>query len=182
MFSKSFFSKPLPVVLAILIIGISIVNALANYLFLYWRIGWLDMPMHFLGGAWVGAMGIWWYFYSDKRGARGNALMYTAPEPACIDKQSRNKEFNTPYFGEKPKLRTQTFLLFFTVSFLSVLAIGLLWEVFEYGLDIIFPTGRPYDIADTASDLMFDIVGGVCATLIFYGSRFFKKDDSMGST
>ncbi len=37
------------------------VNALAGMFSWYWRIPWFDMPMHFLGGLWVGSVALWFY-------------------------------------------------------------------------------------------------------------------------
>ncbi len=45
-----------------LVLFISIVNALATVFSWYWRIPWLDMPMHFLGGFWVSSVAMWWFY------------------------------------------------------------------------------------------------------------------------
>ncbi|MCK5027083.1 MAG: hypothetical protein KAS07_01555 [Candidatus Pacebacteria bacterium] len=49
-----------------LIVCILIVNMLALQYHLYWRIFWLDIPMHFLGGFWLGFGALWLYFLSGK--------------------------------------------------------------------------------------------------------------------
>jgi len=57
------------------------------------------------------------------------------------------------------------------LSFVVVLVIGVLWEIFEFSLDtfIIF---QPNDISDTISDLGADIAGGMFACLcIIYKLR-----------
>jgi hypothetical protein len=56
--------KQFPNFLIFLIIFIAITNGLANMFSWYWRIPWFDMPMHFLGGLWVGLVALWLYFYS----------------------------------------------------------------------------------------------------------------------
>lgn len=56
-----------------------------------------------------------------------------------------------------------TFYLFnpkspWLLAFLSVLVIGILWEVFEFSLDA-FITLRVWDSVDTLGDLFFDLLG-----------------------
>lgn len=55
-----------PKVLLFFIIMIGVANALAEYFFLYWRLPWLDVPMHFLGGIWIGLTVLWLYYLSAK--------------------------------------------------------------------------------------------------------------------
>lgn len=38
-----------------------IVHAVFTHFYLYWRLRWIDMPMHFLGGLWLGLAGIYIY-------------------------------------------------------------------------------------------------------------------------
>lgn len=42
-----------------LIWGIACLHVGAEYFHLYWRYRWLDIPMHFLGGVWLGMLGVW---------------------------------------------------------------------------------------------------------------------------
>jgi hypothetical protein len=72
--------SPLPLLIGALGIIIFSSNAVALAYYLYWRIPWLDIPMHFLGGLWVGLSILWLYYESgyihlpkDKRG-RGSVL------------------------------------------------------------------------------------------------------------
>jgi len=58
--------KTFPLSLFFLVLFIAIVNGLANEFFLYWRLPWLDIPMHFLGGLWVASAVLWVVFISDK--------------------------------------------------------------------------------------------------------------------
>ncbi len=60
---------------------------------------------------------------------------------------------------------TQPKKLFF-VALLCVVAIGLLWEVFEFGME----TFGTLDLAspiDSLSDICFDLIGGIAGTLYF---------------
>ena len=43
----------------LLLVPLSITTWFAVEYFLYWRIWWLDIPMHFLGGFWVGLAAIY---------------------------------------------------------------------------------------------------------------------------
>ena len=60
--NKSWFPKAL--LFFILMFGA--INAFAEHYFLYWRLLWLDMPMHFLGGIWIGLTILWVYYLSGK--------------------------------------------------------------------------------------------------------------------
>ena len=51
-----------PTVLVLLIVLIALANAAALYWHLYFYIGWLDIPMHFLGGLWLGLFALAWYY------------------------------------------------------------------------------------------------------------------------
>ncbi len=57
-------------------------------------------------------------------------------------------------------------LLQFAFVILSVLFVGLVWEVYEFGVqDLIKATGIA-SIPDSISDLVFDTLGGIAAFLI----------------
>ena len=58
--------QQIPKVLLLFIIMIGVANALADHFFLYWRLPWLDMLMHFLGGVWIGLAILWIYYLSGK--------------------------------------------------------------------------------------------------------------------
>ncbi len=45
--------------LAYIVSFIFIINLLAGKLYWYSSIWWFDMPMHFLGGFWIGLMALW---------------------------------------------------------------------------------------------------------------------------
>lgn len=43
----------------LILFPLTITSWLAVEYFLYWRIWWLDIPMHFFGGAWAGIFSVW---------------------------------------------------------------------------------------------------------------------------
>lgn len=55
-------SKSYPIALLALIVFIGAVNLFAEIYYWYWRMRWFDMPMHFLGGVWLAATALWWYY------------------------------------------------------------------------------------------------------------------------
>lgn len=58
---------------------------------------------------------------------------------------------------------------------LSVLSVGLLWEIFEF-ITNSYIGGGVFHIVDTSSDLFFDLVGGTFA--VFYCSKkFLSKEE-----
>lgn len=134
------------VVLVVLIVTISVVNALAIKYFLFFRFPWLDMPMHFFGGFWLGLMALWGYFLSGK--AR------------VIDEKCRTK------------------MGVFGLAALSALVFGILWEVYELGIDTYIKVSWKYDIVDTLSDICFDLLGSASAAAVFYlaGSHKEQKE------
>ncbi|MEK7148379.1 MAG: hypothetical protein AAB770_00510 [Patescibacteria group bacterium] len=52
----------IPVTLVAFLVFIAIVNGLAYANYWYWTMRWFDMPMHFAGGAWLAAFGVWWQY------------------------------------------------------------------------------------------------------------------------
>ena len=56
--------QPLFITSFVLIIIIGLVHGIATEFYLYWTFPWLDMPMHFLGGLWVGLSAIWYIYFS----------------------------------------------------------------------------------------------------------------------
>ena len=119
--------RSFPLSLLVLILFIAVVNGLANEFSWYWRIPWLDMPMHFLGGFWIGSVALW--FFSPR-----------------IPEQSLNV---------------------FLISLLAVVVIGGLWELFEFNIGTMTFVPEQNGILDTSSDLVFDIIGSVTATMYF---------------
>jgi hypothetical protein len=58
---KTFFKR-----LAYLIVFIFILNFLAGKLYWYYDIWWFDMPMHTLGGFWIGLASLYFFPITDK--------------------------------------------------------------------------------------------------------------------
>lgn len=52
--------------LAGLLITVLTVHVLATYYYWYWRIWWLDMPMHLVGGIIIGMLALW-YLKQNKK-------------------------------------------------------------------------------------------------------------------
>lgn len=119
--------KKLLVRLASLIFFIFLLNYLAMKFHWYSSIWYLDMPMHFLGGVWLGLIFIWFF---------------------------RLKEIDIKIILE---------IIF------CVLFVGILWEYFEYIVNI-YTTQNNFNILDTTSDILFDLSGGLFS--IFYFLRY----------
>ncbi|HBA45767.1 hypothetical protein A2W67_01650 [Candidatus Nomurabacteria bacterium RIFCSPLOWO2_02_40_28] len=58
---------------------------------------------------------------------------------------------------------------------LGVLLIGVLWEAFEFFLNII--AKEQFNIVDTASDIFFDLLGGLCAILYLWEKQQIKQSE-----
>lgn len=50
---------------ALLVVGIALINYAAIKFHWYSSLWWFDMPMHFLGGVWVGLLFIWYLVRRD---------------------------------------------------------------------------------------------------------------------
>jgi len=123
--------------LSFLLYTIAVLHMLALYFFWYWSFWWIDIPMHFLAGFWVGGIVLWFYFFPEKTATR---------------------RFVRPVFV-------------YILPLGAVVAIGLLWELFEFSLDT-FITLEHNDLLDTVSDLGMDIAGAFTASL--YLSRAYR--------
>ena len=126
-----------------LVTVIFVVNSLADVYFWYWEHRWLDIPMHFLGGFFVGNMALYGYYVSG---------------------------YITPFHrGLFPAL---------FISIATVALVAILWETFEFILDVL--TEKPEhlrfqtDVADTMADFVFGMIGGL-ASVIFYRSAWTGK-------
>lgn len=122
--------KQLLIRLSVLLYVITILHLLALYFFWYWSIWWYDIPMHFLGGLWVGGMAF---------------LLYQ-------------------YIPALARVRTRYRFSGYVLPLVAVLAIGGLWEVFEFSLDT-FITLEQNDVLDTISDIGMDTAGALLAIL-----------------
>jgi hypothetical protein len=136
--------KGILVFLVFLFVSIAAIDTYAGKHFLYWSIRWLDMPMHFLGGFWLGLGALWTYFYSG--------LFKAIPQ-----------EHRTARYA-------------WLLAITSALVLGFIWEVYEYGLDILHERTDLYDMIDTLSDLLLDIIGGTVATFMFVMGNNHKKE------
>jgi len=114
---------------AYLVIFIFIINYIATKLYWYYSIWWFDMPMHFLGGLFIGLGCIWFLFHK-----------------------------------ELPLELSWKLVL---KVFLSVLLIGVLWELFEIVFYQIIAQS-PFHALDTIHDIFFDLAGGVFAIIFFF--------------
>lgn len=72
-----FFKNPLKLRILLLIIGIFFVNTLAIKFYWYSLVWWFDMPMHFLGGLWVGLAASFVWLYSGWITPPKNVLLGT---------------------------------------------------------------------------------------------------------
>ena len=104
----------------------------------YWSIWWYDNLLHLIGGIAVGMFAIWFIYDLNKI-----------------------KSPDWSFF----------FMTVVIISFTSL--IGVFWEFFEYFFDkIIAPQSEEIELAqlglaDTLSDLFFDLFGGLLSTIIF---------------
>lgn len=63
---------------------------------------------------------------------------------------------------------------FLTIALIATLAVGLLWEVYEYSVHLIM--GSVWSPADTVGDVVFDILGALLAGLVaFFRSRSYPS-------
>jgi hypothetical protein len=58
-------------------------HSIAQYGFLYWEYRWLDIPMHFVGGVWVGLMGIYAVLHT-KAGVQYAPILLRTPMRAAL--------------------------------------------------------------------------------------------------
>lgn len=111
---------------------------------LYEVLGWYDIPMHFGGGFAMGALGL--------------GIWLEGVEDVTFKGwfQKHLKWWLVPGV---------------VLGFVSL--IGILWELHEFILDVIFPSAveslaRQPDIPDTMMDFTMDLFGGVIALIAFW--------------
>ena len=68
-------SDRLLLLLVILIYLIWGTHALAHSFYLYWRLPWFDLPMHVMGGLWIGLAALWVVRRVGLRSMRAHALV-----------------------------------------------------------------------------------------------------------
>jgi len=115
--------------------GLLFLASLGAYFF-YWytTIWYFDMPMHFIGGYFIGIALMY---------ILGYRLQVTGFNKENID---NNKNLNTKYL----------------ILILLAFFIGFLWEVYEFAVDAYFNT-HLIVLLDSFSDLCFDMAGAVTA-------------------
>jgi hypothetical protein len=133
-----------PKIIIGLLIFILFIHILATIYYWYWTVGWLDMPMHFLGGFWL-AMVFFWL------NSKFNIIEIRPP----------NTDHNF-WRSDLPKL-------ILVLGFIAL--VGALWEFFEFGYDVLISSKGYLAVAqrgtaDTMSDLFFDLLGGLVFLII----------------
>ena len=136
---STFSQKDLVLRIFLLVSFIFITNTLAMYFFWYSSLWWFDMPMHYLGGLFLGFFVLGLVLY-------------------------------TPLGKREKKTTSYDYILFLLAG---VIAIGLLWEMFEYVVDLN-TTQIGFNLSDTLSDIMFDTAGGL-TFILYYLSLHTKK-------
>lgn len=119
---------------------ILIVHVVGSLLAWYDVIWWLDIVMHFAGGAWVALTSLYFYISIWK------------------------------IFPPQTK-----FLPVLVVTLASVALIGVLWEFYEYLMDVykfkLHPLNfapNPQALPDTLVDLVNDLLGGLLVVILYF--------------
>jgi len=125
-------------IIVFLIVSIGIIHVTAFYFHLYLELWWIDMLMHFLGGAWVASFILWLIFFSDllnlnQKNSLSNFLLTSFGAVLLVG-------IGWEIFEFKARL-----------SFFSPLTLSV----------------RGYWM-DTISDLILDLFGGIIMSLYFY--------------
>jgi len=69
----------------------------------------------------------------------------------------------------------QTAFSTFVTGVLLVFIVAIVWEIFEYVVQVFIPREIPYDILDTLSDIFWGLMGGVTASFSFSRKRYLEK-------
>lgn len=131
------FGDRLRKILIWMLVFIFLLDAAALYFFLFWRINWFDMFLHFLGGAWIGLFTVWFLYFSG--GVRN------FPKMPCF-----------LIFLSVLSTAALAGVLWEFFEFLFDQFVG-------RGQVDLFQIG----VRDTMSDLLFDLIGGVTIFLMF---------------
>ncbi len=116
--------------IAILGLAIAALYPLGIVFFLFWKLWWYDVLLHFLGGVFVVCVARWGLFALPRWCARFSELH---PFLFCL---------------------------------IIALAVGILWEVFEFTSGLTFLASGYW--FDTMKDLCMDTFGGIFAYALFY--------------
>ncbi len=122
--------------LVYLMLFLFLADTLAQKFYWYYSIGWFDIPVHFLGGFWVGIFFVWYF---------------SVVRLPFLRRPLRDTSAQT-----------------FRQTLLFVLFIGIAWEAGEF-LTSNYIGLEAFNRIDIASDLFFDLAGGV--TAFFYCRR-----------
>ncbi len=119
----------------------------------YYRIWWLDIPMHLAGGAWIGLLFL--YLFTE----RWNVFSEKAPPVP------------NGTFGRGLKHRVGLFLLL--MGFVALAAV--LWESYEYLYDMFIAERHGFlltqqGVSDTMGDLVNGLIGGAVVALVYLRS------------
>jgi hypothetical protein len=71
----------------------------------------------------------------------------------------------TKYFGSDSITRVTAKISPLATSLLTVLLIGLIWEIFEYIAGVILVSPKAY-VIDTSLDILMDIIGGLVSVAL----------------
>ena len=126
-------------------------NKIGAEYFLYYYWWWYDIPMHLFGGFAVALLAAYILFVRGGQSESG--------------------------FRGRSKTAGEISL----AIILSVLAIGVLWEMYEFAIDRLI-TLRDFDPPDTGADIINDLIGASFGAWVF--TRFFsnpkKKEENTG--
>ena len=64
------------------------------------------------------------------------------------------------------------------LALISVLIIGLSWEVFEFRSDVLIIFAEVFSWADTASDILFDLIGATLGFL-WFEKHYYNTEESL---
>lgn len=136
--------KNINLIIFSLLAVISVLHGIAIYFFLYWRLGWIDMPMHFLGGLLLGVLTLWLFYFSDKvtmpENSRWLILFIILGGAALGGTLWEFSEYGIDYFWFKNN----------------------------------FYLRNQLGVQDTMGDLFFDLTGGLMAGVLFLWKRQIK--------
>ena len=135
-------TKKLGIACAVLAVFIFLLNIFAMQRSWYFFVWWFDMPMHFLGGMWIGLMSAWMYFLGP---FKKDSRVMSVAQVVCV-------------------------------ALLSVFVVGVLWEGYEYFVQISIPGATVGNLFDSISDLFFDMAGASASAIYLISHISFVKE------
>ncbi len=161
------FRHPLLLFSTALLFVLGVLHFLGILYSLYYFFRPLDLIAHFLGGAWVSLMALWFFYFSGfvgrQRGIRELLLQFGFEYPRARaggekTRYASGRRWPTPW--QKTAPGSHFGARQFIVVLPTVLMLGLVWEVFEIAIGVPLEEGYVFD---TLSDLFMDIAGAVVA-------------------